>query len=184
MPDPASFITCVLLACSSVASREALENPHVQVKQQATALLKSLPHALHHSRPSNPDAQAPSPAPGLPLKDNSPSFQGKQAHFYTSPRKSLSPSELQQAPRMFTNSRLRDPAGTAPPATPSPGNPGGARKRISPHITEGRCARLELPRRARSSLKAREVSLASVALRRQRRGGTSEGRAVSPALSL
>lgn len=85
---------------------------------------------------------------------------------------------------MFTNSRLRDPAGTVPPATPNSGNPGDAQKRISPHITEGRCARLELPQLAQSSLKAREVSLASVSLRRQRHGGTSEGQAVSPLFSL
>lgn len=56
----------------------------MQVKLQATALLKSLSHALQRSKASNPDLQAPTPAPGLALKDNSPSAQGKQTHFYTS----------------------------------------------------------------------------------------------------
>lgn len=60
-----------MLVCPLVATREALKNP--QVRLQTTALLKSLPYAPQHSKASNLDLQAPSPAPGLPLKDNSPS---------------------------------------------------------------------------------------------------------------
>lgn len=170
------------LVCYSVASREALWNPHVPVKLQATALLKSLPHTLRHSRASNPDLQAPSPAPGLPLKEApSPSAQGEQTLFYTSLEKVSQSLVNCRAPTMFTNSKLRDPAGTATPTTPNSGNGGDARKWVSkPHITDSSHSWLELPHQAQTSLKAHEVSLASISLRRRRHGGTSEGQAVFP----
>lgn len=73
---------------------------------------------------------------------------------------------------MFTNSELRDPAGAATPATPNSGNRGDSTKWVSPHISEGKHVWLEPPHLAQASLKAREVSLARISLRRQRHGGT------------
>lgn len=182
MPDPASIITCVLF-CS--LKRGFVESPCAGEIAGHSLAEELAPHPTalkglqSRSTGSQPSPRASSERGSQPI------CPGRADSFLYFPGESLSVLVNCRAPTMFTNSKLRDPAGTATPTTPNSGNGGDARKWVSkPHITDSSHSWLELPHQAQTSLKAHEVSLASISLRRRRHGGTSEGQAVFPEFCL